>query len=117
AMQPSRVEEMLTIYDEQLTGPGLAIANTRAALVDDLRVELARAFTAITQTANVASARYVSKIAGASREQVMAWHREGRMKDLATQSTQLGPHRDDVAFELNDREAGAFASQGQLRAI
>ena len=43
--------------------------------------------------------------------------REGRVKDFATQSTQLGPHRDDVAFELEGREAGSFASQGQLRAI
>ena len=48
---------------------------------------------------------------------MLQWHLEGRYKDLATQSTQLGPHRDDLAFELNEREAGAFASQGQLRAI
>ena len=39
------------------------------------------------------------------------------MKDIATSSTQLGAHRDDLAFELDGREAGAFASQGQLRAI
>jgi DNA replication and repair protein RecF len=116
-MQPARVEEMLTIYDEQLAGLGLAVANARAALVGELAVELARAFTAITQTPHEASARYVSKLAGATREQLLAWHREGRMKDLATSSTQLGPHRDDLAFELNGREAGAFASQGQLRAI
>jgi DNA replication and repair protein RecF len=117
AMQPGRVEEMLTIYDEQLAPLGLAIANMRAALVDELRGELARAFTAITHTEHVASARYVSRIAGASIEQVRQWHREGRMKDLATASTQLGPHRDDIAFELDGRDAGAFASQGQLRAI
>ena len=43
--------------------------------------------------------------------------REGRARDLATQSTQLGPHRDDLVLELDGREAGSFASQGQLRAI
>ena len=43
--------------------------------------------------------------------------RDNRVKDLATQSTQLGPHRDDVVLELEGREAGSFASQGQLRAI
>ena len=43
--------------------------------------------------------------------------REGRARDLASQSTQLGPHRDDIVLELDGREAGSFASQGQLRAI
>jgi DNA replication and repair protein RecF len=117
SMTPARVEEMLSVYDEQLATLGLAVANARAAYVDEIRGELARAFASITHTERVASARYASKIAGSSTEQVLAWHREGRMKDLATASTQLGPHRDDLAFELDEREAGAFASQGQLRAI
>jgi DNA replication and repair protein RecF len=117
SMTPARVEEMLSIYDEQLATLGLAVANARASYIDEIRGELARAFSSITHTERVASARYASKIAGASPEQVLAWHREGRVKDLATASTQLGPHRDDVAFELDEREAGAFASQGQLRAI
>jgi DNA replication and repair protein RecF len=43
--------------------------------------------------------------------------RDARVKDLATQATQFGPHRDDVELLLDDRDAGSFASQGQLRAI
>lgn len=116
-MSGARVEEMLSIYDAQLADLGLAIASARGRLVDELRIELAQAFSAITQGERQASARYISKVAGASVEQVIAWHREGRAKDLATQSTQLGPHRDDLAFELDGRDAGLFASQGQLRAI
>jgi len=117
AMAPARVEEMLTIYDSQLAGYGLAIANARASLVEEVRIELSQAFTAITQGERNATARYVSKTAGATVEEILAHHKAGRMKDLATQSTQFGPHRDDLAFELDDREAGLFASQGQLRAI
>ncbi|MBA3538386.1 MAG: hypothetical protein H0T79_02050 [Deltaproteobacteria bacterium] len=48
---------------------------------------------------------------------IVARLRETRTRDLATQSTHLGPHRDDVVFTLETREAGSFASQGQLRAI
>lgn len=117
AMVPARVEEMLTIYDAQLAEHGRAVAIARAALVDELRVELAAAFTAITHSERQATARYVSKTAGASVDDVLAAHRDGRMKDLATQSTQFGPHRDDLAFELDGHDAGGFASQGQLRAI
>jgi DNA replication and repair protein RecF len=123
AMTPARVEEMLTIYDLQLADFGLAIANARAALVDEIRVELAKAFTAITHGERQASARYVSKTAHAKVDELLAHHKAGRAKDLATQSTQFGPHRDDLAFEIGDqdthtlRDAGGFASQGQLRAI
>lgn len=123
AMMPARVEEMLTIYDLQLADHGLAIASARAKLVDEICVELAQAFTAITHGERRASARYVSKTAGATVDEILAHHKAGRAKDLATQSTQFGPHRDDLAFELGDRDmqtlrdAGSFASQGQLRAI
>jgi DNA replication and repair protein RecF len=123
AMSAARVEEMLTIYDLQLAGHGLAVANTRAQLVEEVRVELAQAFNAITHSERQASARYVSKTAGATVDEILAHHKAGRAKDLATQSTQFGPHRDDLAFELGDqdtqtlRDAGGFASQGQLCAI
>ncbi len=41
---------------------------------------------------------------------------ESRVRDLVTRSTHVGPHRDDLAFELDGHAAGGFASQGQLRA-
>jgi len=115
-VQP-RAEELLSVYDVQLADSGLYIANARAALVDEIRIELAQAFTAITHGERLASARYVSKTAGTSTDEIIAQHRAGRAKDMATQSTQFGPHRDDIAFELDGRDAGLFASQGQLRAI
>jgi DNA replication and repair protein RecF len=31
--------------------------------------------------------------------------------------TSIGPHRDDVKFELNGRDSKVFASQGQQRSI
>lgn len=117
AMLPARVEEMLSIYDAQLAELGRTVANARASLVEDLRGELAAAFAAITHTDRQATARYVSKTAGASAEDIVQAHRDGRAKDLATQATQFGPHRDDLAFELDGHDAGGFASQGQLRAI
>jgi DNA replication and repair protein RecF len=41
----------------------------------------------------------------------------GRARDLARRTTSVGPHRDDLRFAFRDRDAGAFASQGQLRAL
>ena len=108
---------MLEVYDTQLATLGPAVANARATLVEDLEPELSAAFSAITRSERKATARYVSKSAGATVAQVLEAHRAGRMKDFGTSSTQFGPHRDDLAFELDGHDAGGFASQGQLRAI
>ena len=40
----------------------------------------------------------------------------GRTRDLARGATQTGPHRDDVAIDLNGRPVAAFASRAQQRA-
>jgi DNA replication and repair protein RecF len=117
ALNPTRVEELLEVYDQQLATLALAVATARNAMIDALADELASAFSAITRTGLPARARYASKIAGASIEQILVMMREARTKDLATNATQTGPHRDDLVFELDEREAGSFASQGQLRAI
>jgi DNA replication and repair protein RecF len=116
-MSRERVEEMLSLYDDQLAPLSLAVANARASLVEDLQPELSAAFSAITHSERKAHAHYVSKTAGSTVDAVVAGHRAGRMKDLGTSSTQFGPHRDDLAFTLDGHDAGGFASQGQLRAI
>ena len=63
------------------------------------------------------SARYVVRSDAVTADAIIAKLAASRMKDFATRATQVGPHRDDVVFELSDREAGTHASQGQLRAI
>ena len=51
------------------------------------------------------TARYLDRLA------------QGRQDDLRRQQTLVGPHRDDIRFTLNGRDARAFGSQGQQRSI
>lgn len=117
ALAPGRVDELLAVYDQQLAVLGRAVADARRAFVALLGPALASAFEAIARTSHAASVRYVTSTAGHPVEELEAAFRQSRARDLAAQSTQLGPHRDDLAFELDGHAAGAFASQGQLRAI
>jgi DNA replication and repair protein RecF len=117
AAEGRSVSELLPVYDTQLAQLGVAIIAARERFLDELRPDLLAAFAAITRTGMSIGARYLSAFAGASVADVEARLREGRARDLASQSTQLGPHRDDLILELEGREAGSFASQGQLRAI
>jgi DNA replication and repair protein RecF len=130
ALDRRRLEDMLAVYDLQLARLGAQVIAARQAFVGVVRDELAAAFVAITRTERRAAVRYVVRAeqasaasgagagSGAATEDAMlAAIRAARVKDLATRATQVGPHRDDLVFELDGREAGSYASQGQLRAI
>ncbi len=42
---------------------------------------------------------------------------EARPQDIRRQQTTVGPHRDDIVFTLDGRDARGFGSQGQQRSI
>jgi DNA replication and repair protein RecF len=112
-----QAEDMLSIYDVQLSTLASSIIRARLSFLAALEPELTRAFASITRTGMAAAVRYESKLVGLNDEQIEQKLREGRARDLGSQSTQIGPHRDDIVLELDGKEAGSFASQGQLRAI
>ena len=116
ALDRRRTEELLVVYDVQLAELGARVVAARMAFLDELRDALTGAFASITRTGREIAGRYVAR-AAATRDELLAKLAESRAKDLATNATQVGPHRDDVVFELDGRDAGAYASQGQLRAI
>ncbi|HEY1550633.1 MAG TPA: DNA replication/repair protein RecF, partial [Kofleriaceae bacterium] len=109
--------ELLAVYDRQLAQLGIAVADARAKFVVAMQRALDEAFREIARIERRASVRYVTKSAGITVEQFEAQLADSRSRDLATASTHVGPHRDDLAFELDGHDAGGFASQGQLRAI
>jgi len=112
-----RAEDLLAIYDVQLAELGAKVIAARKAFLEVVLGELTAAFASITRTGLTATARYVVRSEAESPEAIVARLQAARMKDFATHATQVGPHRDDLVFELDGREAGTFASQGQLRAI
>ena len=112
-----RAEELLEVYDRQLAEIGARVIEARQAFLGVVRAELAQAFASITRTGLAASARYVVRSAAVTADELVAKLVASRAKDFATSATQVGPHRDDVVFELEGRDAGTYASQGQLRAI
>jgi DNA replication and repair protein RecF len=112
----ARADDMLDVYDAQLAELGAKLVASRRALVDHLDGEIAGAFAAITRTPYRVATRYTTNL-DRTPELIVAQLRDSRARDFATGATQVGPHRDDLIFELDGRAAGAFASQGQLRAI
>ncbi len=114
----AKLVALLDVYDEQLAELAVAVAQARCAFLDAIRPALAESFATITRTGQLANARYDSR-AGTepSPAALLAQLRDSRSRDIATGMTHVGPHRDDLVFELDARIAGSCASQGQLRAI
>ena len=116
ALDRTRSEDLLAVYDQQIAEIGARVIAARRGFLDAVRGELTPAFSAITRTGREASARYVVRSGAETVDEILAKLRDARAKDFATGATQVGPHRDDVVFELDGRDAGTYASQGQLRA-
>jgi DNA replication and repair protein RecF len=112
-----RAEDLLAVYDHQLAAIGAQVIAARQAFVERIRDELAGAFSAITRTGLSAAVRYVARAGAVTDAELLAALQAARVKDFATSATQVGPHRDDLVFDLEGREAGSYASQGQLRAL
>lgn len=111
------LEDLLAVYDRQLAELGRAVCAARTGYISAIQLRMAEAFHAIARSDRHVAIRYVSKTAEMDVEAFEAHLRASRARDLALEATQSGPHRDDVAFDLDDHDAGGFASQGQLRAL
>ena len=59
----------------------------------------------------------VSLLNQGSYQEVYDRLRAGRSEDLRRRQTCVGPHRDDVAFSIEGRDARSFGSQGQQRTV
>lgn len=115
---------LLDVWDESLALGGATLLLARHRLFDRLQAIIADVYASIAPH-EALTARYRSTIGDdvlyLSRDEVRDRYRElllrTRADDLRRQQTLIGPHRDDIVFSLEGRDARAFASQGQQRSI
>jgi len=118
-------QDLLEVYDDQASTLGGQIIAARLGYLDALRGRFRDAFEAITRSAIEVDLGYDASLpelgeergAEALATRLRAALVAGRPRDLARRATSVGPHRDDLRFEFRHHDAGAFASQGQLRAL
>ncbi|MGL4819402.1 MAG: DNA replication/repair protein RecF [Bacilli bacterium] len=115
-------DPMLDIYDEQLAEVGARIISRRRQFVDKLATIAGPILTSITDGKETLSIRYMNDFEDASdmeriQESYVVMLRRVREKDLFRGQTSVGPHRDDLQFFVNERNAQQFGSQGQQRTV
>lgn len=115
---------LLDAWDESVALGGATLLHHRLNLFTRLSSLVGEVYADVASGETLAC-RYVPSVAGAEagmgrdqlRDLMLRRMEESRDDDLRRGQTLVGPHRDDVSFAIEGRDARAFGSQGQQRTV
>ncbi len=111
--------DQLRFWDEPFLAAGAAIVAARLRLLELLAEPLAAAHREIAPAEGRLTVSYSSNAAQlpgeSSRDALARRLRETAEKEAWNGSTLIGPHRDDLVFNLDGRDLATFSSRGQQR--
>lgn len=113
-----QVDERLAPWDEQLAGLGAEMIARRRKAAAILQTELGRVFPTLSGTRHKIEVRYRTALGEATEAgDILAALTRMRRTEFRRGVTLVGPHRDDLAIELDGTDVRAFGSRGQQRLI
>jgi DNA replication and repair protein RecF len=108
----------LAPWDEQLAAVGMELIARRRMATAALQTEIARVYPALAGDRPKVEVRYRSMLGEASEVSAMLAALECRRGEEGRRGlTVVGPHRDDLAIELDGVDARTFGSRGQQRLL
>jgi DNA replication and repair protein RecF len=110
--------EALAAFEAQLAPEAALITTIRKKVCAEMAGHLTLAYNRLANDAP--EKPELAYLPDAAAETADAWRAlwlESRARDLAMRTTTRGPHRDDFAFRLIDRDAKNFGSEGQQRGL
>ncbi len=117
---PEPDEELLAVYDRTLAESGAVLMRARGDFIEALARKAGEAHASWSGKERL-ELRYVPNVAATKREDGVLREaiatRLGQVRHLerVRRMALAGPHRDDMAFFLDERPLAAFGSQGQQR--
>ena len=120
--EETATRDQLRFWDETFVDTGGRVVAARHELLGQLTQPLAAAHAEIAPdeaTSGALTLRYVTNApafaAETPRDALARRLAETAEKEVWNGSTVIGPHRDDIAFDLAGRDLAGFASRGQQR--
>lgn len=110
----SEIGLTLDVWDARLADTGTALADARAELASALAPALALGYAEVAGTEAPVTLRYVAPWRADGLAAALA---AARADDVRRGVSLVGPHRDDLAIELNRLPARTHASQGEQRCL
>lgn len=106
--------DMLSVWDMQLVDYGKKIIRERQQFIDLINEIIPSIHSNLTNGKENLVLVYEKNV---SEEEYEAELEAKRDMDLRYQTTQLGPHRDDISFLIDGMDVKRFGSQGQQRTV
>ncbi|MFN4152953.1 MAG: DNA replication/repair protein RecF, partial [Candidatus Sericytochromatia bacterium] len=118
--------DMLSIWDEQIADVSTNIYTLRKDILDHLSSVLSLYHSKISNPNEKVTLKYISSIEGIDfdnwnpdtlKDSILEHLSKKRSAEIARGQSLYGPHRDDINFFINEKEAKTFGSQGQQRTL
>lgn len=110
----------LEVLDSQLANFGSRVIHHRLEFIKKLEAKAEEKHTRLSDNKEDLSIQYQSTVFSEEgndiEEQFLSMLEKNRQKDIFRKTTSIGPHRDDLAFFINNMNA-TFGSQGQHRSV
>jgi DNA replication and repair protein RecF len=117
-LQSRAPADRLAPWDEQVATVGMELIDRRRRAVAALQTELARVYPAVSGERQKVQVSYRSVVGEATDPAALVTAlQQARAIELRRGLTMVGPHRDDLALELDGVDARAFGSRGQQRLL
>ncbi|MBR7070814.1 MAG: DNA replication/repair protein RecF [Clostridia bacterium] len=105
---------MLDIFEEELAQVGAEIINRRIAFLQKMKDFLPNLYAQLSGGKEKLTFSYRESC---SPELLARRLAQGRQEDMLLGSTSVGPHRDDILFQINEFSVRNYGSQGQQRSV
>lgn len=116
----SDILDQIEIWNDQLAHLAGLIVKTRKNFIEKLKAPANETMKYISKNADELTISYIGakgETASEIEAEIKKSLQNNLDKDMELGYTTIGPHRDDVRFELNGNDSRIFASQGQQRSI
>lgn len=110
----STLEIMLDVFEEEICENGKKLIALRKKYLNMLGEALPEIYYGLS---NGRERLKTSYICSCEEESLAETLRLKRQEDMFSGVTSVGPHRDDIKFEINGINARSFGSQGQKRSV
>lgn len=108
----------LDFWDDKMSEYGVKIIKARVDLLDSIKDLTKKYYQDIAQTEDDIDIKYISTAENInSKESLFEYIQMNHNRDIASGSTKIGPHRDDLQFFCNSHDMTFFASRGEWRSL
>ena len=108
------ISDTLDIWDDQLVNYGNQVIKKRKEFIIDIKDLLKDIHFNLTGNDDILNIEYKENTGEEEYKEKLIRSRE---RDIIFKNTSIGPHRDDIVFNINDIDVKKFGSQGQQRTV